>query len=220
MRWYQRFFRRAITEKHLDAELRFHLEQQIVDYIAAGMKPEDARCRARLEFGGLDQVKEECREVGAAHLLETLIQDLRYGLRLLARSSGFAAVALLTLALGIGLNTSIFSEVDGFFLRSLPAENPDQLVWMYGMRQGQVVSASYPDYLDVCRQDTAFSGILALSRRVALLNIAGDTEIVRADLVSENYFSVLGINAALDRTFVAGEDWSGHKVPAEETHAV
>jgi predicted permease len=84
---------------------------------------------------------------------------------------------------------------------------------MYGMRQGQVVSASYPDYLDVCRQDTDFSGIIANSRRAATLNVAGDEEIVRADPVSENYFSVLGINAAVGRTFVAGEDWSGHKAP-------
>jgi predicted permease len=213
MRWYQRFFRREITEKHLDAELRFHLDQRIADLVAAGVAPEEARRRARLELGGLEQAKEECRDVGASHFLEISIQDLRYGLRLLARSPGFATVALLTLALGIGLNTSIFSVVDGFFLRSLPAENPDQLVWIYGMRQGQVVSASYPDYLDVCRQDTAFSGIIALSRHLALLNIAGDTEIVRADLVSENYFSVLGINAALGRMFVAGEDWSSHKAP-------
>ncbi len=213
MRWYQRFFRRELTEKHLDAELRFHLEQRAADLVAAGVTLEEAQRRAQLEFGGLDQAKEDCRDVGASHFFEILIQDLRYGLRLLARSPGFAVVALLTLALGIGLNTSIFSVVDGLFLRSLPAENPDQLVWMYGMRQGQAVSASYPDYLDLCRQDVAFSGIIANSRRVALLNIGGEIEIIRADVVSENYFSMLGITAALGRTFVAGEDWSSNKTP-------
>jgi putative ABC transport system permease protein len=145
--------------------------------------------------------------------MNTLLQDAKYGLRMLSRSPGFTAIALLTLTVGIGLNTTIFSVVDGFFLRSLPAENPDQLVWMYGMRQGQLVSTSYPDYLDLSRQDTAFSGILALSRHVALLNIGGEIEMIRADVVSENYFSVLGINAALGRTFVAGEDWSSHKNP-------
>jgi hypothetical protein len=97
MRWYQRFFRRARTERQLDAELRFHLEQQIADYVATGMTPEEARRRARLEFGGLDQVKEECRDVGAARFIETLIQDLRYGLRQLRRNPGFTAVAVITL---------------------------------------------------------------------------------------------------------------------------
>jgi len=213
MRWYQRFLRREATEKHLDAELRIHLEQRIADLVADGMTPEEAQRRAQFEFGGLDQAKEQCRDVGASNFLEILVQDLRYGFRMLTRTPGFAAVALLTLTLGIGLNTTIFSVADGFFLRSLPAENPDQLVWMYGMRQGQVVSASYPDYLDLCRQDVVFSGIIAVSRRGALLNTGGEAEEVRADVVSENHFSVLGINAALGRAFVAGEDWSGHKTP-------
>jgi putative ABC transport system permease protein len=132
---------------------------------------------------------------------------------MLAKNPGFTAVAVLTLALGIGANTVIFSVVDGVFLRSLPVQHPDQLVWMYTMRQGHFLTVSYPDYLDLCRQDAAFSGIIALSRHVALLNMAGETEFVAADFVSENYFSVLGINAALGRTFVAGEDWESHKDP-------
>lgn len=86
MRWYQRLIRRARTEKQLDTELRFHLEQQIADYVATGMTPEQARRRARMEFGGLDQVKEECRDIGAARLIETLIQDLHYGLRQVRRN--------------------------------------------------------------------------------------------------------------------------------------
>ena len=143
----------------------------------------------------------------------TLIHDLRYGLRVLARTPGFSAIAVLTLALGIGANTVIFSLVDGFFLRSLPVEHPEQLVWMYTMRQGHFLSVSYPDYADLCRQDTSFSGILALSRHMAQLNIDGATEMVKEDMVSENYFSLLRVNAALGRTFAAGEDWTSYKQP-------
>jgi predicted permease len=143
----------------------------------------------------------------------TLLEDLRYGLRMLARNPGFSAVAVLTLALGIGANTVIFSLVDGFFLRSLPVEHPDQLVWMYSMRQGHFLSLSYPDYQDLCRQDSAFSGIIAVSRHMALLNIEGATEMVKKDTVSENYFSVLRVDAAVGRMFAAGEDWTSYKQP-------
>jgi predicted permease len=142
-----------------------------------------------------------------------LFQDLRFGLRQLGRNPSFTVIAVLTLALGIGVNTTIFSVVNGFFLRSLPAENPRQLVWMYAMRQGKIIEASYPDYLDLRRQETSFSGIIALSKHMAALNTGGEIELIRADLVSENYFSVLGVNAALGRTFVAGEDWESHKDP-------
>jgi predicted permease len=206
-------FRKEELDRELSDELAFHLEKQIEQNLAAGMTPEEARYAALRSFGGVEQVKEECRDAWGVRFIDTLLQDIRFALRMLAKNPGFTAVAVLTLALGIGANTAIFSMVDGFFLRSLPAEEPHQLVWMYAMRQGQYVLASYPNYLDLRRQDTVFSGIIALSRHVAQLNIAGETELVRADMVSENYFSVLGINAALGRTFVAGEDWGSHKTP-------
>ena len=94
MRWYQRFFRRDLTEKHLDAELRFHLDQRIADLVATGMAPEEARRRARLEFGSLDQVKEVCRDVGAGRFVETLILDMRFGLRTLFKDRGFVVAAV------------------------------------------------------------------------------------------------------------------------------
>ncbi|HTV54746.1 MAG TPA: permease prefix domain 1-containing protein, partial [Terriglobia bacterium] len=128
MRWYQRLFRRTRTEKQLDAELQFHLERQIADYVATGMTPEEARRRARLQFGGLDQVKEECRDVGVTKFIETLIQDSRYGLRQLRRNPGFVAVAVICLALGISVNAVVFSALDATLWKPLPVWKPSELV--------------------------------------------------------------------------------------------
>jgi putative ABC transport system permease protein len=164
MRWYQRLFRRARTEKQLDAELRFHLEQQIADYVGTGMTPEEARRRARLEFGGLEQVKEECRDVGAARFLETLIQDVRYGLRQLLRSPAFMAVAVTTLALGIGANTAIFSFVDAVLLKPLPYPHPEQIVSVFERTPGGFGnSISTLNFLDWKRQNHCFQPLSAVT---------------------------------------------------------
>ena len=219
MRWYQRFFRRGITEKHLDAELRFHLEQQAADYVAAGMKLEEARRRARLEFGGLDQVKEECRDVGAAHILETFVQDVRYGLRQLRCGRGFTLIAVLTLALGIGANTAIFTLLDQVLLRLLPVKNPQQLVQLsmrghvYGSIWGDS-TISYPMYRDFQEHNEVFSGMFCRYPTPVNLTYGGQAERVDAELVSGTYFSVLGVPAALGRTLTPNDDRvpSGHRV--------
>ena len=167
MRWYRRFFRRGVTERQLDAELRFHLEQQAADYVAAGMTPEEARRRARLEFGGLDQVKEECRDVGAARFMETLLQDVRYGVRMLRKNPGFTAVAVATLALGIGVNTAIFSFADALLFRPLPVKDSARVVTLFrrSIQQPQDYSSfSHPAFLDLRRSvREIFSDLLAYS---------------------------------------------------------
>ncbi len=210
MRWYQRFFRREITERQLDAELRFHLDQRISDLVASGMTPEEAYRRARLEFGGLDQVKEECREVGAAHFVETVIQDVRYGLRMSARNLGFSVVAVLTLALGIGANTAIFSYVNALLLRppSGVTESGKLLEVWNRLPDGGYLQHSYPDYVYYRDHSGVFSGLAAYSsdpERVSW-RVGGETELIAGQLVSGNFFSVLRVTPALGRSFLPEED--------------
>src|SRR5439155_7266509 len=120
-------FRPSREERDLNDELQLHLEMKARENIEAGMTPEEARYAALQAFGGVEQRKEECRDADRLRLIEDFIQDLRYGLRQLRRNPGFTVVAVLTLALGIGANTAIFSVVDAVMLKSLPVSNPKQL---------------------------------------------------------------------------------------------
>jgi putative ABC transport system permease protein len=209
MRWYQRLFRRARPEKRLDAELRFHQEQQVADYVAVGMAPEEAQRRARLEFGGLEQVKEECRDVGAGRFVETLIQDVRYGLRQLRRNPGFTVVAVITLAMGIGATVAIFGVVNTVLLRSLPFNHPGRLVVikMKHVRSGAVYpDVSFPDFEDWKAENRVFAG-MAVYRDADGTFVANGAAIhVAGETVSANLFSLLGVRPLLGRAFLPSED--------------
>ena len=128
MHWLHRLFRKQQAEKHLDAELRDHLERQISDYIALGMTPEEARRRAHLDFGGLESIKQQTRESRRGNLLETLFLDLRYAIRNLRKDRRFAMVAIFALALGIGASTIVFSIFYNLFFNAFAAKDANRLV--------------------------------------------------------------------------------------------
>src|SRR5438270_12848448 len=131
MTLWHRLFHRSKCEEELEKELLFHLDQHTSDLMAQGYSPDEARRQARLALGGLEQVKEMCRDARGTRWLWDLLRDLRYGVRVLAKQSGFTTVAALALALGIGVNTAILSAVNGFVLRPLPVEKPAELVAPY-----------------------------------------------------------------------------------------
>jgi predicted permease len=210
LRWLMRFFRKRRSEAELDAELRFHVEQRTADLIAAGVAPAEARRRAMIEFGGIENAKEECREARGTYLVESLLQDIRYGLRTLRKSPGFAIVAILTLTLGIGANTALFSIVNAVLLNPLPYAQPDSLVAINsGSKDVRNFGFSYPNFLDWRRENRTFTQMAAFRKDDFNLAGAGGTERVRVEMVSANFFSLLGIQTIAGRQFSAQEDRLG-----------
>src|SRR5262245_29538335 len=138
MTWWSRLWLRKKMEDELEKELRFHLDRHTDDLVAQGFDPEEARRRARIAIGGPEQVKEQCRDARGTRWLEDLLQDLRYGLRMLIKNPGFTLVAVVTLAAGIAANTTIFSVADALVLRPFDFPNQERLVmvWERGENQG------------------------------------------------------------------------------------
>jgi putative ABC transport system permease protein len=203
-------FRRESVESELADELRFHSDRQIEKYLKTGMSRDEALRRARMEFGGLEQVKEDCRDARGVSLVETLAQDLRYGWRTLLKSPGFAAAALFTLALGIGANTTIFSVVYGILLRPLPFQDASQLVLLNETtpRVGDV-SVSYPNFQDWRRQSRTFTEMAAVGG--VNFNMAGSSqsENIGGLVVSPNFLSMVGVRPVMGRGFTADEEKAG-----------
>ncbi len=191
----------------MDAELRSHIENYAEDLMCTGVTREEALRRARLEFGGVERAKEECRESRGITIIEGVLQDLRFAFRILRKSPGFTAVAVLTLALGIGANTAMFSLINSVLLQPLPGiANPDRLVSLFRMEKGDPWSVSgYPDYIDYRDRNHSFSGLAG--HAAAWMNLGtGAPERIIGDIVTGNYFPVLGVHPALGRLIVPDDD--------------
>jgi putative ABC transport system permease protein len=201
-------FRRNSMEAELEAELRAHIEQQAEKYIEAGMSPEEAARRARLEFGGVEAVKEECRDSWGVRFINELGQDLRYGLRQLRRNPGFTFVAILTLALGIGANTAIFSVVDAALLRSLPFPDAGALVrlWDSYSTRDNDGPVSYPNFVDWKSWNHSFTGMAAIARADYVLTGQGEPKHLQGMVASASLFKVLEVHPILGRRFLPEED--------------
>jgi hypothetical protein len=214
-------FYRGSAERELDDELRFHVDRQVAENLAAGMTAAEARRRAMMEFGGVESMKEECRETRKVNWIHDFVQDLRYAGRVLRNSPGFAAIAILTLGLGIGANTAIFSVVNATLLEPLPFRNPEKLVALW---QTESAPGSYPltgeDYLDWKAQNRTFDG-MSLYSWASHVNVAAGSapEGATAVRTEANFFSLLGVSPQIGRTFANGEDQSGGSHVAILSHA-
>src|SRR5215472_13274560 len=215
----QTLFRRDHLAQDLDDEIRFHLDEQIAENIAAGMNKEEARHAALRSFGNPSLLKEDARETWGWVWLEQIVQDARYGFRMLRRSPLFTVVAVLTLAFGIGANTAIFSLMDQVLLQLLPVKHPEQLVLVAerGTRFGDSWGdndISYPMYRDFRDGNQVFSGMFCRFPTSISLGYGDRTERVDAELVSGSYFPVLGVTAAIGRTLTSDDDRvpGGHPV--------
>ena len=227
--WLLRFgglFARQRRDRNLAAEMESHLQMHIEDNLAGGMTPAEARRQALIKLGGVEQTKENYRERRGIPFLETLFQDVRFGFRMLRKSPGFTAVAILTLALGIGANTAIFSFIDGIFLRSLPVKDPQQLVvfhWsahshpkLHGHSdygdcgyQGGIGDCSFstPFFKTVRAQSRAFSGMAAFAGPLDYdFSGNGPASMAQGQYVSGDFFSTLGVNTIIGRPLGMSDD--------------
>jgi predicted permease len=199
--------RRGQVEQELDEELQYHLERQIEENLATGMTAEDARYAALRAMDGIAQQKERCRDMRRVNFIEDFLQDLRYGLRVLAKSPIFTAVAVLTLALGIGANTAVFSVVNGVLLRPLQYNNPDQIITIWEpSRGGHTLGLTDAEFFDIRDRNQVFEELAAYATGATNFTGAGEPERVNATWVSSGFFPVLGVHPALGRVFTTEDD--------------
>jgi predicted permease len=213
MNWWQRLWRRKQMEEQLEKELRFHIERHAAELVARGVEAEEARRLAHLEIGGPEQVKEQCRDARGTRWLEDLVQDARYAIRALRKNPGFTAVALLTLALGTGATTVMFTLVNGVLLKPLPYSEPSRLITLeektdWRTEYGDLWAFAYPNYLD-CKTESRTLDLAAWRYNGGTVSGKGGAEYVDAFEISSDLFSVLGVPVIRGRAFLPEEDRIG-----------
>ncbi len=197
-------FGRQRSEEELGEELQFHLEQEIRKNVAGGMSEEEARRQARVAFGAMEAVKEECRQLRVGSWLETVWRDLLYGLRLLRKSPGFAFVAVAILALGIGANTAIFSAVNAILLARWPFSHPEKVVFISEGAKAETdwTLVSVPNFEDYRRQQTTFSHLaLWIAQSVNLTGQDRPDRLV-GSYVTSNFFDLFETKPEMGRLFL------------------
>ena len=201
------FFRRAQLDRDLDTEMSAHLDLAIEENLQLGLSSAEARRQALLRFGGTQQAKENHREARSLPLLETLLQDFRFALRMLRRSPGFALLAILCLTLGMGANAAVFSWMEGLLFRPYPmVANQERLIALTGTTQSDRTGLSWPDFTDLQRNCTLLDTFFVSKITGTTLSIGDRAQVVTGSIVSANYFNVLGVHPILGRAFEAHED--------------
>ena len=207
--WMQTTLRRSRMESEMDAELRFHIEARAEDLMRGGISREEAMRRARIEFGCVERVKEEGREARGVSFVDELFQDLRHGQRVLRNSPGFAVVAVLTMALGIGATTAIFSVVNAVLLRPLAMEDPSRVVYLQEQWQDIFPGVSVGNFADLKRLSTSFAELCASNNGSFNLEARELPERVDGEIATANYFATFGVQPIAGRVFTAEEDRPG-----------
>jgi putative ABC transport system permease protein len=230
MRWLQSIsnrlrslFRRDTVEQEIGSELHFHIERQVEENILAGMNPQEARRAASREFGGVEQVKEECRDTRRANYLENLLKDVRYGFRMLRKSPSFTFFAVAVLALGIAANSAIFSIADAILVRPLPYRDANRLVMIwedssaYGFPKDTPAPGNFSDWKS---RNQVFEDVAAISDGSFNLTGSGNPENLIGKWATANLFSVLGVSPALGRDFRPEDDVPGAPAVALLSHGL
>src|SRR5437870_2539147 len=212
MRQILNWLRRGKLECGLDRELGYHIDRRVSDLVRSGLPEREARRQATLELGGLTQVQEEVRDVWLSRWLRDFAYDIRYSARSFLRSPSFTATAVLSLALGIGATTAIYSLVHQVILQALPVNHPERLVlidWI-GYQGAETLGTdnlmSYPICRDLQQQKQFFDGVFCRAATTINLSTGGEPRLAAAELVSGTYFSVLGVSPELGRLLTVDDD--------------